>query len=135
MSCVNRTVRPECHESGSRQGIFRYCRNGDNIFSHASALFSRLFYYLCGIDPSRCIRVHHKHYTGSCCSSFFVFCSTANIRFLQRLPLSFTFYPTELRMNHLLQSGCLLIVIQLSIICQTIVSFLSIALRLVLHVV
>ncbi|WP_205105922.1 hypothetical protein, partial [Marseilla massiliensis] len=30
---------------------------------------------------------------------FLFFCSTANIRFLQRLPLSFTFYPTELRMN------------------------------------
>lgn len=73
MSCVNRTVRTECHESGCRQGIFRYCRNGDNIFSHASALFSRLFYYLCGIDPSCGIRVHHKLYTGSCCSSFFVF--------------------------------------------------------------
>jgi len=28
---------------------------------------------------------------------FLFFCSTANIRFLQRLPLSFTFYPTELR--------------------------------------
>ncbi len=27
------------------------------------------------------------------------FGSTANIRFLQRLPLSFTFHPTELRMN------------------------------------
>ena len=49
----------------------------------------RLIYYLCGIDPPRGIRVHHKLYTGSCCSSFFVFLFNCKYTIFKKLTNKF----------------------------------------------